>query len=425
MPIAIYVLGLAIFAQGTSELMLAGLLPEVAADLEVSIPQAGLLISAFALGMLVGAPVLAVVTLRWPRRTTLLTFLGLFSVTHVVGALTPSYGMLFGTRIVGAFVYAGFWAVAAITAVGLVPPNARGKAMGIVAGGLTVATLVGLPAGTVIGQHLGWRAAFWAVAALSVLAMIAVLGTIPGGRPDPENRTRLSTELRAMANLRLWLSYGTTALTTGAQLVIFSYLAPLLTDVTGLSSGWVPAVLALYGVGSLIGITIGGRTADAHSFRTLYVGVAGVVVISAALGLFAEMPMLAVPLVFLLGGFGFAINPALNTRVFTLANDAPTLATATNFSAFNVGITVGPWLGGLAIGAGAGYPAVAWIGVVLGVIALGTVLLAAALHRGRPDVVPEADPGALSSRTAATAVSSSSPTVAPTVLSTLGSVDGV
>jgi DHA1 family chloramphenicol resistance protein-like MFS transporter len=376
-PLAVYIIGLAIFAQGTSELMLAGLLPEMATDLEVSIPQAGLLISAFAVGMLVGAPVLAVITLRWPRRTTLLAFLAIFALTHVAGALTPNYGVLLATRIVGAFVYAGFWAVAAVAAVGLVPSGSRAKAMSVVTGGLTVATIIGLPAGTVIGQHLGWRAAFWAVALMSSLAMIGIVRTIPGGRPEPDSTPRLDAELRSMANPRLWLSYATTALVTAAILVVFSYLAPLLTDDTGLPAGAIPGVLALYGVGSLIGITLGGRTADATPFRTLLVGITGVVVMSAVLALRADVPVVAIAAVFLLGGFGFAVNPALNARVFSLAEKAPTLATAVNFSAFNVGITVGPWLGGRAIDAGAGYPSLGWIAVGLGVVALGTVVLAA------------------------------------------------
>ena len=379
MPLAVYILGLAIFAQGTSELMLAGLLPELAGDLGVSIPDAGLLISAFAVGMLIGAPVLAVVTLRWPRRTALLVFLAIFAVTHVAGALTPNYTVLLVTRVVGAFVYAGFWAVAAVTAVGLVQPNNRAKAMSVVAGGLTIATIIGLPVGTVIGQNLGWRAAFWAVAAMSVLAMAGVISTIPGGRPDPESAPQLRNELRAMGNPRLWLSYATTALITAAILVIFSYLAPLLTDSTGLPSEAVPGVLALYGVGSLIGITIGGRTADATPFRTLFVGIAGVSALSAVLALWASIPVVAIVAVFLLGGFGFATNPALNARVFSLAERAPTLATAINFSSFNVGITVGPWLGGLAIDAGTGYPALGWIAVALGLVALSTVILAALL----------------------------------------------
>ncbi|WP_131742065.1 Cmx/CmrA family chloramphenicol efflux MFS transporter [Actinomadura roseirufa] len=370
---AVYVLGLAIFAQGTSELMLAGLLPEMASDLGVSVPDAGLLISAFAIGMLVGAPVLAVLTLRWPHRRALLAFLGFFALTHVAGALTPGYWVLFATRVAGAFVYAGFWAVAAVVAVGLVPPGARGKAMGIVAGGLTLATIVGLPAGTVIGQHLGWRAAFWTVAALSAAAMAGVAATIRGGRREgPPPRVR--DELRALAGVRVWLAYATTSLATGALLVIFSYLGAMLTRTTGLPERWVPAVLALYGIGALIGITVGGRTADAHAGATLYAGIGGLVAVSAALALTAGSPVPVVVLVFLLGACGFATNPVLNTQVFALA-DAPTLAAAGNVSAFNIGITVGPWLGGLALGAGTGYAATAWIGAGLGLAALGTAAL--------------------------------------------------
>ncbi|TDD07926.1 MFS transporter [Nonomuraea deserti] len=381
MPLAVYILGLSIFAQGTSELMLAGLLPEMADDLRVSVPEAGLLISAFAIGMLVGAPVLAIATLRWPRRTALLTFMLVFALTHVVGALTSDYAVVFATRVAGAFVYAGFWAVAASTAIGLVPANARGKAMSILAGGLTVATIIGLSAGTVIGQHLGWRAAFWAVAGLSALAAVGVFATIPGGRPEAGARPRVPVELRAMLNPQLWLAYGTIALTTAALLASFSYLSVLLTGTTGLQPAWVPAVLALYGVGALIGITIGGRTADARPFLVLFTGVTGLIATSAALAASAAVPVLAIVLVFLLGVFGFGTNPALNARPFALAKDAPTLTAAMNVSSFNVGITVGPWLGGLAIGAGYGYPSVAWIGAAIGVAALGAVALAASGHR--------------------------------------------
>ncbi|MEW9549342.1 Cmx/CmrA family chloramphenicol efflux MFS transporter [Nonomuraea sp. NPDC050783] len=388
MPLAVYVLGLSIFAQGTSELMLAGLLPEMAADLGVSVPRAGLLISAFAMGMLVGAPVLAVVTLRWPRRTALLTFLAVFALSHVVGALTTDYATLFATRVAGAFVYAGFWAVAAGSVVGLVPAGSRGRAMSVLAGGLTLATVLGLSLGTVIGQHLGWRAAFWAVTAMTLLAGAGVLATIPGAGPRAagggeagSGGARLGAELRAMARPRLWLAYATTALTTGALLASFSYLSPMLVTTTGLAPAWVPAVLALYGLGALTGITIGGRTADARPFPTLFAGVTGLVATSVALALSASVPVLAVVLILLLGGFGFATNPALNTRVFAVAPDAPTLAAAGNVAAFNVGITAGPWLGGLAIDAGLGYPSVSWLGAAIGVAALGAVALAARLHR--------------------------------------------
>lgn len=375
MPRAVYLLGLAIFAQGTSELMLAGLLPEIAADLHVSIPAAGLLISAFAVGMLVGAPILAVATLRWPRRLAMLAFLAVFALTHVAGALTSSYGVLLATRVAGAFVYAGFWAVASVTAIELAGPAARAKAMSILAGGLTVATIVGLPAGTLLGQHLGWRSAFWAVAVLSVVAIAGVLATIPRGRSG--DHPQLRDELRSMVNPQLWLAYGTTALSTGAILVIFSYLAPLLTETTKLSAAWVPVILALYGVGSLAGITISGRTADRRPFGTLAISLTGLGAAAVVLALAAGTPWIAVLAIVAVGTFGFATNPAVNSRVFGVAGSAPTLAAAFNISAFNVGITVGPWLGGLALDAGAGYPSVGWIGAGLAVLAFGTIPVAA------------------------------------------------
>ncbi|MEJ3653947.1 Cmx/CmrA family chloramphenicol efflux MFS transporter [Actinomycetes bacterium KLBMP 9759] len=386
MPLAVYVLGMTIFAQGTSELMIAGLLPEMAADLGVSIPDAGLLISAFAIGMLVGAPVLAVVTLRWPRRTAMLTFLAIFIAAHVAGALTPGYAFLFGTRVVAAFVYAGFWAVASVSVVELVPSTVRGRALGILVGGLTVATLVGLPAGTLIGQYFGWRAAFWAVAAMSVLAMVAVVATIPAGRAASAAPARLGDELRAMREPRLWLAYGTTALTISGLLVSFSYLAPLLTGTTGVPEGMVPVLLALYGIGAVIGIAVGGRVADAHPISLLFVGLTGLLLTSAALAVFADVLVLTVPLVLLLGAFGFVVNPGLNTRVFALAERAPTLAAGVNISAFNIGITAGPWFGGMAIAAGWGFPSVGWIGAGLAAAALGTVALARAVRPARTAV---------------------------------------
>lgn len=371
MPVAVYILGLSIFAQGTSELMLAGLLTEMASDLGVSVPQAGLLISAFALGMLFGAPILAIVTLRWPRRTALLAFLAVFAAAHIVGALTSDYRVLFGTRVVAAFVYAGFWAVAAATAVGLVPENARGKAMSVVAGGITLATVVGLPLGTVIGQHLGWRAAFWAVALLSVAAMVGVWAKVPDARPTVVPSVR--NELRALTSGPVWLLFGTTMLAIAALMVTFAYLGALLTDTTGLSEGWVPVILAVYGLGACIGIALGGKVADAHPMRTLTLGIAGLTVASALLALTVEHLAPVVVLVFLLGAFGFGVNPVLNSRVFTLAPQASIMGAAGNVAAFNVGITVGPWVGGLAIEAGWGYPSVAWIGAALGIVALAVV----------------------------------------------------
>lgn len=371
MPFAVYLLGLAIFAQGTSEFMLSGLLPEIAGDLGVSIPDAGLLTSAFAIGMVIGGPVLAVLTLRWPRRRALLAFLAVFATAHVVGALTPGYEVLFATRVISAVANAGFWAVAAATALSLVPSDAKAKAMSVVVGGLTLACVIGVPAGAVLGQQLGWRAAFWAVAGLAALAMAGVRVTIPGGRGTEVPRVR--AELRAMGDRRLWIMYGAIALTQGAIFCTFTYLAPLLTETTGLPDGWIPGVLVLFGIGSVIGIAVGGRLSDAHPFGVLFAGIAGLIVTSAILAVAAGSPAAAFVLVFLLGLLGFGVNPALTSRAFYLAEGAPTLAGAANTSAFNIGNTVGPWLGGLTITAGHGYPSVAWVATALSAAALGAI----------------------------------------------------
>lgn len=372
MPLAVFVLGLSVFALGTSEFMIAGLLPPLAADLGVSIPDAGLLVSAFAAGMLVGAPLLAAATLRLPRKLTLVAMLAVFALGHVVGAVAPSYELLLATRVVSALACAGFWAVAAVTAISLVPEDRRGRAMAVVAGGLTTANVLGVPLGTALGQSGGWRAAFWAVAALTALALAGVLLLVPragGARQRPD----LRLELRAYRRGALWLALGITALTTAATMATFSYLAPLLTDVTGLAGSWVPIALALFGVGALIGITAGGRLADTRPLATLAASLVATLAVFVALAMDASSAPLTLALVFLLGFLGFLTNPSLNTRVFALAGAAPTLAGATNVTAFNVGIVVAPWLGGLAIDAGWGYLSVTWVSLAFAVAALAAV----------------------------------------------------
>ncbi|GAA2660835.1 Cmx/CmrA family chloramphenicol efflux MFS transporter [Streptomyces lunalinharesii] len=393
MPLAVHLLGLAIFAQGSSEFMLSGLLPDIAADLGVSLPDAGLLVSAFAIGMVLGAPVLAVATLRVPRRTALIAFQLVFVVGHVVGALAPGYGVLFATRIVSAVAYAGFWSVAAATAVSLVPPQAKGRALAAVGTGLTLATVVGVPAGTLLSQHAGWRTAFWAVAGLTVLSALSLLIALPTPRraPAAAHVPSMRRELAGMARPRLWLSYLVTALTFGAGVVTFSYLAPLLTDVTGLPAGWVPAVLSLYGVGGLIGVTVGGRFADTAPLRTLVLGVAALTLASAALACTATHLPSTLALVLVLGFTTYVTNPVVQSRVFRLAPDAPTLVPAVNTSAFNVGITLTPLLGGLTIDAGLGLSSVAWVGAATGLLALAATVWAATL-RDRPTPTPAAVP---------------------------------
>lgn len=381
MPPAVYILGLAVFALGTSEFMLSGILPAIADDMDVTIPQAGLLISAFAIGMVVGAPLLAVATLRLPRRTTLIALISVFGLGQVAGALAPTYAVLFASRIVSALACAGFWAVGAAVAIAMVPVTQRARAMAVMIGGLSIANVLGVPAGAFLGDGLGWRAAFWAVGAASAIALVGVVTLIPR-IPLPAQRPRPRRELAIYRDRQVWLSITVTALAAGGVFCAFSYLSPLLTDVAGLDEGWVPTVLALFGVGALVGTTVGGRVADAHLFGVLLSGIAASTVFLAALALFGGFAVAAVVLSFLLGFSAFYTAPALNARMFNVAGAAPTLAGATTTAAFNLGNTGGPWLGGTVIDAGLGYPATAWAGAAMTVTAIGATAVSLRLHRG-------------------------------------------
>ncbi|MGW2341858.1 Cmx/CmrA family chloramphenicol efflux MFS transporter [Streptomyces sp. NPDC001661] len=393
MPLAVYILGLSVFALGTSEFMLSGILPAVADDMNVTIPQAGLLISAFAIGMVVGAPLLAVATLRLPRRTTLISLITVFGLGQVAGALAPSYAALFASRVVSALACAGFWAVGAAVAIAMVPVNQRARAMAVMIGGLSIANVLGVPAGAFLGDGLGWRAAFWAVGVASAIALVGIVTLVPK-IPLPAERPRLKRELSIYADRRVWLSIAVTALAAGGVFCAFSYLSPLLTDVAGLPESWVPAVLALFGIGALAGTTLGGRIADAHLFGVLLTGITASTVFLAALALLGLPQALnsvraggtpsavaAVALSFLLGFSAFYTAPALNARMFNVAGAAPTLAGATTTAAFNLGNTGGPWLGGTVIDAGLGYPATAWAGGAMTVVALALTGVSVRLHR--------------------------------------------
>ncbi|MGI5440531.1 Cmx/CmrA family chloramphenicol efflux MFS transporter [Streptomyces shenzhenensis] len=394
MPFAIYVLGLGIFAQGISEFMLSGLLPSISRDLQVSLADTGLLVSAFAVGMLVGAPLLALATLRLPRRAALLGFQTVFIAGHVAAALVPGFAFLLAMRVVTAMAYAGFWAMASVTAVALVDPARRGRAMSVVVSGLSVSMILGVPAGTMLAQHVGWQAVFWAVAGLTAASALTMLITLPGGRDTSAPRLRLATELRSLTVPRLWVSYATTALTVAANFAIFSYLGALLEEVTGLSESWVPLVLALYGLGALAGLTVGGRSADRAPFAVLLTGMSTVAVVAVALALTAGTAWAAVGLVVLLGVGGFLTNPAVNARVFATLGETRTLGGAINIAVFNLGIAVAPWVSGLVIDAGHGLAATAWVGAAFAVAAIVTTLLDRRLHHRHRAVAPGRPAGA-------------------------------
>ncbi|MFG2350691.1 Cmx/CmrA family chloramphenicol efflux MFS transporter [Streptomyces phaeochromogenes] len=404
MPLAVYVLGLSVFALGTSEFMLSGLLPAVADDMNVSIPRAGLLISAFAVGMVVGAPLLAVATLRMPRRTTLISLIAVFGVGQIAGALAPNYAVLFASRVVSALACAGFWAVGAAVAIAMVPVTARARALAVMIGGLSIANVLGVPAGAFLGESLGWRSAFWAVGAASAVALVGVATLIPR-IPLPDEKPQLRRELRIYGDRQVWLSISLIAFAAGGVFCAFSYLAPLLTDVSGLDDSWVPVVLGLFGVGALIGTMIGGRIADAHLFGVLLSGIAASSVLLVALALLGQYAVAAVTLAFLLGVSAFYTAPALNARMFNVAGKAPTLAGATTTAAFNLGNTGGPWIGGAVIDAGLGFASPAWAGAALTVVAGAVTAASLRLHRrtAASRVVTAGAPAASTATAASTA----------------------
>ncbi|MFD9894805.1 Cmx/CmrA family chloramphenicol efflux MFS transporter [Amycolatopsis sp. NPDC059027] len=369
MPFALYLLGLAVFAQGTSEFMLSGLVADIAADLHVSVPAAGLLTSAFAAGMVIGAPVMALLSLRLSRRGALVAFLSVFVVVHVLGALTADFGVLLATRVAGALANAGFWAVALAAANAMVRPELRGRATSIVVSGVTVACIAGVPAGALLGQFWGWRSAFWAVAVVSLPALFAILRTIPGGRPASAE-TSARKELRVLREPRLLVVLLLGALVNGGTFGTFTYLATLFTTVGGLGVGWVPALLALFGVGSFLGVTLGGRLADVRPGLVLFGGSAALLLGWILLAVTAANLVVAIVLVFVLGVLSFGVGSTLIPRVFAVAPGAPTLAGGLATAAFNVGAVVGPWFGGLAIGTALGYRGAPWVSAVLVALAL-------------------------------------------------------
>ncbi|MFI0821045.1 MFS transporter [Streptomyces sp. NPDC021098] len=300
----------------------------------------------------------------------------MFIAGHIAAALVPHFGFQLVMRAVTAMAYAGFWALASVAAVSA---DKRGKAVSVVVSGLSLSMIVGVPAGTVLAQYAGWQAAFWAVAGVTALSAITLIGALPGGHDDTAPRLELRTELRSLSVPRLWVAYATTALTISATIAIFSYLGALLEDVTGLPERFVPAVLGLYGVGALVGLSVGGRIADRRPFAVLVAGMVATAVIAVAIALTAPTARAVIPLSMLLAAGGFATNPAVNARVFGILGHTRTLGGALNIAAFNVGIAVAPYVSGLVIDHGPGLAAIGYVGAAFALGALATALRDGAL----------------------------------------------
>jgi MFS transporter, DHA1 family, chloramphenicol resistance protein len=381
LPVGVYVLSFSLFAMGTAEFLLAGVLPAVAADLDVTLSSAGFLITAFALGVVVGGPPFAVLSLRWPRRTALLATQVLFAAGIVAGLL-GGYEVLLLTRMVSGVAYAGFFAVASVTAIGLVTPGRNARASGVVVSGLSVAMVVGGPAGTLLSHFVDWRGGFWAVVVLTVAGVVGCgLGLPAGSGGGRSAGPAVSRELAAMRRPRLWGIYAITILTTAAYMITFNYLAAMLAGITAVPEVWIPAILALFGIGAFAGLSVGGRVSDRRPHLALLAGTSAIVVLSVVMAAAIGQVWAVVPAVFLLGVAAFVPNPALYGRVFTIASDAPTLAGATTVSAFQAGISITPVLAAVSLAQGAPLTSVSWIGAALAAAAVPLILIDRAAAR--------------------------------------------
>ena len=365
---SVVALGVGGFAIGTGEFVTMGLLPEVAHDVGATIPEAGHMISAYALGVVIGAPVLAVLAANWPRRALLIALMALYAAGNLASAAAPGYVSLLLLRFIAGLPHGTYFGVAALVAAFLAPANRRASAVGIVMSGLTSATLVGVPLAAWLGQHWGWRSAFVLVGAIAALACLLVRRFVPK-LPAPHGASPLR-ELGALAQPQVWLTLGIAAIGFGGMFAVFSYIKPLLTEVTGLGIDAVPLVLALFGIGMVAGNLVGARFAD----RSLMKTIAGLLVwdalVLSAIVFTAAHPVAICINVFLLGTV-VAIAPALQIRLMDVAGDAQTLAAALNHSAFNTANALGAWLGGVAIAAGYGWTSTGWVGTLLAFAGMG------------------------------------------------------
>ncbi|MFJ8331709.1 MFS transporter [Streptomyces sp. NPDC094437] len=398
MPAGLIALALGGFGIGLTEFVIAGLLPQVARSLTVSEAAAGWLISGYALTVAVGALVVTAATAALPRKAVLIGLVALFVAGNLLSAVAPDYRLMLLGRIVAALCHGTFFGIGSLVARRLVAPERASRAVAVMFAGLTVANVLGVPFGALVGERWGWRATFWAITAIGVVAGIALAalipswaGTIDQADGNGSSADGLRAQLRAFRSGQVWLTLAATALGYGGMFGAFSYLAYTFTEVTGFSTTDVAWLLVVYGTGLVIGNVAGGRGADRDRDRTLLVSLAGLAVTLALFGLLAASPVASVVLVFLTGLFGFATVPGMITRVTDHAHGVP-LAAGANVSASNVGNALGAWLGGLALSAGLGYTAPLYVGAAIVLAGLAVLAVAA---RGTARPVPEsADLGA-------------------------------
>ncbi|MFD7239651.1 MFS transporter [Streptomyces syringium] len=380
MPLALLALAISAFGIGTTEFVMMGLLPNVADDLGTSVPTAGYLVSAYALGVVIGAPLLTAMGSRIPRKRMLVLLMGLFTIGNLASALAPSFGLLVVGRVLAGLPHGAFFGVGAVVAARLVTEGRQARAVATMFLGLTVANIVGVPTATLLGQHLGWRATFLVVAGIGLVAMAALTLLVP--QLPRERHQGLGQELRALGDRQVLLGLLTAVFGFAGVFAVYSYLASMMTEVTGFSETSVTLVLALFGIGMTLGALVAGPLTDRALRPTLYGSLAALAAVLVLFDFTVHVKWAALVTVVVLGAVGFMTTTPLQMLVMNKARHAPTLASASNHSAFNLANAGGAWLGGVAIAAGWGWTSPTLVGAVLAVIGLAIAVTAGLLDRG-------------------------------------------
>ncbi|MCX4511960.1 MFS transporter [Streptomyces sp. NBC_01619] len=379
MPLALLALAIGAFGIGTTEFVIMGLLPEVAGDFQVTIPTAGYLVTGYALGVVIGAPLMTVLGTKVSRKRMLMVLMGLFIAGNVLSAVAPVFGVMLMGRVVASLAHGAFFGIGSVVAADLVAPAKKAGAIAMMFTGLTVANVVGVPMGTFIGQSIGWRTTFLVVAGLGVLGLAGVAKLVPE-QPRPEG-VRLRHELAAFRNVQVLLAMAMTVLGFGGVFAAITYITPMMTEVAGFADSSVTWLLVLFGLGMVGGNLAGGKFADRSLMPLLYVSLGALALVLALFTFTAHNKVAAAVSIVLVGALGFATVPPLQKRVLDQASGAPTLASAVNIGAFNLGNALAAWLGGIVITAGFGLTAPNWVGAVLAASALVLAVLSSALER--------------------------------------------
>lgn len=397
MPLALLALAVGAFGIGTTEFVIMGLLPQVGDEYGVSVPTAGWLVTGYALGVVIGAPIMTVLGTRISRKNMLMLLMGVFIVGNLVSAAAPVFTAMLAGRVIASLAHGAFFGIGAIVAAGLVAPRRQAGAIAMMFTGLTVANVVGVPLGTFVGQTLGWRVTFVLVAALGVAGLAGVAALVPD-TPKPAG-VRLRHELAAFGNAQVVLALGMTVLGFGGVFAAITYVAPMMTHTTGFAASAVSWLMVVLGLGMVTGNLVGGRFADRRLMPMLFTALSGLALVLLLFTFLAEFKAVAVAALFLIGALGFATVPPLQKRILDHASGAPTLASAVNIGAFNFGNALAAWLGGVAISAGFGFAAANAVGAALAVGALALAVVSHRLERrgGAPVVASVPTPVAVGS----------------------------